>query len=142
MIGRGRLQAERGDGLVEFALCAAVFFVTVFGILEFGLAIWQYNVVATLAKEGARWAAVRGSTSGGNAVSTNGPVQTYVQGRALGLAPTVDATWPDGIGDGKPANYPGKKVQVVVTKNFTPPSRLIPHPNLVLRSTAQLIIAR
>src|SRR5580765_7072275 len=79
---------ERGQELVEFALASLVFLMTVFGTLQFGVAVWQYNMVSNLAQEGARWASVRGTTSSlGNASS--GDVQTFVQSRSSGLNPTV-----------------------------------------------------
>ena len=134
---RSRLRGERGQSLVEFALVSPLFFLTLFGAIEFGLAVWQYNMIADLAQEGARWASVRGSTAG--TAATNGTVQTYVQGRALGIVPTVTTTWPDG---GSPANLPGKRVQVVVTKNFVFALPIMGSGSVPLQSRAQMIIAR
>ena len=54
-----------GAQLVEFALASTIFFMTIFGVMGFGIAVWQFNMVADLAQEGARWAAVRGSTTAG-----------------------------------------------------------------------------
>ena len=71
---------DRGQSLVEFALASTVFFMTLFGVIIFGIGVWRYNMVADLAQEGARWASVHGSTSASPAVQAN--VQTYVQSRA------------------------------------------------------------
>jgi Flp pilus assembly protein TadG len=134
---------DRGAQLVEFALASTIFFMTIFGVLGFGLAVWQYNMVADLAQEGARWAAVRGSST--PAPATGGPlgtVSTYVLSRAPGMTAVdlnVTTTWPDG---GNPANAAGKKVQVVVTKTFNPITPFIPPGTLTLTSTAQMVIAR
>jgi hypothetical protein len=117
-----------------------VFFAIIFGIVEFGIGVFQYTVIGNLAKEGARWAAVRGSTCSSPCTqATNANVQTYVQGRSLGLNPSVTTTWPDG---GTPSNQPGKRVQVVVQKSFTPLTTLIPNATLTISSTAQLVISR
>jgi Flp pilus assembly protein TadG len=109
----------------------------IFGILQLGWAVWQYNLVADLAQEGARWASVRGSTSasqGGDAAATNGSVGTYVSSRALGMTVTTSATWPSG-------NTPGSVVQVTVTRSLVRFSTLIPMPSSV-SSTARMVIAR
>ena len=131
------LRGERGQTLIEFALALVLFMMTIFGIVELGLGVWQYNMVSNLAQDGARWASVRGSTA--TTAATNSTVQTYVQGRVPGMTPTVTTTWPDG---GSPSNAPGNRVQVVVQKSFTPLTTLIPHATLTLQSTAQMIIAR
>ena len=47
---------QRGQSLVEFALSSVLFFSLIFGIIQFGRAIFQYNTVSSLAQEGARWA--------------------------------------------------------------------------------------
>ena len=137
MTTRSLVRGERGQSLVEFALVSPLFFLTLFGAIECGLVVWQYNTVSALAQEGARWASVRGSAAGTPA--TNGTVQTFVQGRAVGINPTVTTTWPDG---GSPSNLPGKRVQVLVQKDFVLAIPMLPTSTLVLQSTAQMIIAR
>jgi Flp pilus assembly protein TadG len=132
---RGRVCANRGQTLVEFALASVVFFVLLFGIIEFGLAVWQYNMVADLAQEGARWALVRGSNSDSPASTLD--VQTFVQSRALGMAVTV--TTPDGAPSTK---QPGDRVSVNVVTTFTPLAGLLPRTTLNLQSTARMIMAR
>ena len=135
MDGRRILREERGAVLVEFAFSSIILLTTLFGIIGFGLAIFQYNIVSNLAQEGARWASVRGGSV--STPATNGDVQTYVQSRALGMTPTVTTTWPDGG-----SNLAPSRVQVVVVQSFTPFTLLVPNATLQLRSTAQMIIAR
>jgi Flp pilus assembly protein TadG len=53
-----RLRSERGQALVEFALIAPLFFVLLFGMLDFGKAFNYWNVEQQMANEGARLAAV------------------------------------------------------------------------------------
>ena len=133
MVTRRVLREDRGATLVEFALSCVVLLMTLFGTIGFGLAVFQYNIVSNLAQEGARWASVRGS-SGGSADAT--AVQTFVQSRALGMAPVVTTTWPDG------SNVAGNRVQVIVREPFTPFTGFVPNATLQLQSTAQMIIAR
>ena len=135
--------SDRGETLVEFALASTIFFMTMFGTIEFGLAVWNYNTLSSLAQDGARWAAVRGSTCTSPCVAAdNGNVQDYVRSRVLGMSPTsvaVTTTWPDG---GSPSNAPGKTVQVRVDYTFTPLTALVPNAALGLHSTVQMKIAR
>src|SRR6185503_16640662 len=57
------LKADDGSGMVEFALVAVFLMAILFGIIEFGLAAWEKNAAASAAREGARYAIVRGSKS-------------------------------------------------------------------------------
>jgi len=48
------VKREAGQDLVEFALIAPILFVVLFGIVEFGAAVWRYNTLANTARETAR----------------------------------------------------------------------------------------
>jgi hypothetical protein len=56
---RPRAGDERGAAAVEFAIVAALLFMLIFGIINFGLLWSQKNVYVGAAREGARFAAVR-----------------------------------------------------------------------------------
>ena len=120
---------------MEFALSSVLFFSLVFGVIQFGLAIWQYNTVSSLAQEGARWASVRGGSS--STPATAAQLQTYVQSRSPGFAVTVTAT---------PANpsavAPGSAISVRVQSSFAPATGLVPTATLNLESTANMIVTR
>lgn len=90
---RGFLKADDGNGMVEFALAASLFLMLLLGIVEFGLAAWQKNAVASDAREGARYAIVRGSKSG--RIATPESVASYIKSRsALDTAAlAVYTTW-------------------------------------------------
>ena len=89
---------ERGSQLIEFGFAAILLFMLVFGIMEFGRAIWTYGAIAHAAREGARYAIVRGAESGRAASVTE--IESYVQSRATGITALVVATtWdPDNEG--------------------------------------------
>lgn len=55
---RGRLHSEKGAAAVEFAIVASIFFMLVFGIIDFGFGFHTWNATANAAREGARRAAV------------------------------------------------------------------------------------
>ena len=133
---------KAGQVLVEFALASLVFFMTIFGTLEFGVAVWQYNMVSDLAQEGARWASVRGTTSSlPSSPAAASDVLTYLQGRSVGILgaacpPSCVTTTPGTVG------APGSTFSVTVTQDFAPLTALIPLTTLHLQSTAQMIVAR
>jgi Flp pilus assembly protein TadG len=128
------VREERGQEIVEFALASFVFLMTIFGTLEFGLAVWRYNMVSNLAQEGARWASVRGSTS--LAPASAGDVLTYLNTRSTGLTINVTTT-PD------PSTLmPGETLSVQVQTTFAPLTQLIPLTTMTLQSTAKMVVAR
>lgn len=49
-----RANEAAGQDLVEFALIAPILFAVLFGIMEFGVAVWRYNTLANTARETAR----------------------------------------------------------------------------------------
>jgi Flp pilus assembly protein TadG len=121
-IGRKR---ERGSSMPETAMVMAVLLGMMCGIIDFGRAIYTYGFVAQLARQGARWAIVRGSqcTLLTDCNATSPEVQTYVQSLAYGfITPssiTATATWPNtGCPAGSSGKAPGCPVSVQVTYPF------------------------
>jgi Flp pilus assembly protein TadG len=103
-----RIRHQRGSGLVEIALVTIPFFTLVLGIITAGYLVFLYNSTAYMAQQGARWASVRGSSSGSPATAAT--IATYVDGQAAGFATgslTVNTTW-------SPNNNPGSTVTVQV----------------------------
>ena len=49
-------EGERGTTLVEFSIGAFVFLTAMFGVIEFGRALWTHNALADAARRGARYA--------------------------------------------------------------------------------------
>lgn len=131
-------RSERGETLIEFAFASVIFFAIVFGALEFGNAIWNYNLISDLAQEGARYAAVHGLNSGSPV--NNSAVQTYVEGRASGLLTgIITVTTPNG----SPATLKsGDVVAVRVDYTITAGGGFIPSWNIPIYSTANMIVAR
>lgn len=74
-------RARRGAAMVEMALVLPIFMMVVFGIIEFGRAMWVGNMVTNTAREANRTAILDGSTNSeviaaakdflGNALSVN-----------------------------------------------------------------------
>jgi Flp pilus assembly protein TadG len=131
-----RARGEAGTTILEFALGSALLFTMIFGIIEFGWAVWQYNMVSDLAQEGARYAAVHGSQGTSPTPALASDIQTYVQGRASGIPVTVSTTWSN------TSKTAGSTVTVQVSLPHTRFTTLVTAGVMTLSSTASMIIAR
>lgn len=126
---------EHGASMVEFAV--AIGFVIaplLLAVLEFGLAAWAKNEATAEAREGARYAVVRGSSSSN--VATVDSIRNFVI-RRTGL-PTfgtdsirVYAVWPTN-------NDPGSVVQVSVAHRVPRRGPFI--PSHVDSATSKMVI--
>lgn len=66
MIGRRHfLRDESGAGAAEFALVVLLFVVLIFGIIDFGRALWEWNSAAKATQLGVRLAVVTDMVAGG-----------------------------------------------------------------------------
>ena len=129
-----RLRGQTGSAIVEFTLVALMFFMLSLGLAEFGRAIFDYSIVSSLAREGVRYAAVRGSASGHAATADN--ISAYVQSKASGMNVTVTVTW-------TPANNnnPGSTVNVQVQYTFRSVAPvLLSLGTIPLASTSSMVI--
>jgi Flp pilus assembly protein TadG len=164
LIGLWR-RAVRGDSgatLVEFALSSAVVFMLLFGIISTCLAFYTYSFVADAARETARYAMVRGSTSCTNTPNltncnaTAAEINSYVDNLPYpGLSSsnlTVDTTWLTATTSGSPAtttwsacatgtcNAPKNMVKVVMTYDFPVGIPYVPKSTLAITSTSEMVI--
>jgi TadE-like protein len=55
---------DRGSSLVEYAIVCVISLTMLFGVIDFGRALYAYHFVSNAARTAARWAAVNGSTCG------------------------------------------------------------------------------
>lgn len=102
------LVRDEGSAMVEFAIAATVFISLLLGILGFGYAAWTRNSIASGAREGARFAIVRGRDSG--RVTDSAGVANYVKSKTpLDANLVVRTTW---VPNTKEA---GSLVTVIVT---------------------------
>lgn len=127
---------ERGSALIEGALSLTVFLMIIFGIMEFGRAVFAYNFVSSAARTASRYAMVRGSSSGHPATTSD--ISNFVSNQAIGLdrsAVTVTTTW-------TPDNSPGSTVKVAVKYSFQPIAPFIPTGTWNLQTSSQIIVAQ
>jgi Flp pilus assembly protein TadG len=144
-----RRRGEGGNALIESAVSIIVYMLLLFGIVDFGRALYTYHFVSEAAREATRWAAVNGGTcqEDGSCVSpaSAGTVQTYVQN----LAPpgidtsrlTANTYWPYPTGCGERENDPGCPVEVTVSYAFNFLVPMINASQITLSSTSQMVIA-
>jgi Flp pilus assembly protein TadG len=155
---------EDGRSIVEFAFACAVLFGMLFGIVYFCLALYTYHYISEAAREGSRYAIVRGSTSCtntpglANCNATNTQIQTYLQD--LGY-PAIDAanrmtvnttwytpsaaqppTWTKCTSTTSPCNVPGSIVNVQVTYTYPLSIPFYGRKTISMTSTSQMVIAQ
>jgi Flp pilus assembly protein TadG len=131
-----RCRRERGSTVVESALAMTVFFMLVLGIMDMSCMVMAHNTLAYAAREGIRWASVRGAASGSPADAAM--VSAYVKSRMISLNPAaaaVTTTW-------TPNNNAGSTINITVTYAYTPVAPFLPSPALTLRSRSHGYVAR
>ena len=82
-----RRRTQSGGSMVEVSLCLVPFLMFLFGTISLGHAMFAYNNVSFLAREGSRWASVRGS--GSAAVAKGSEFGVIGRGMKLTAAATV-----------------------------------------------------
>ncbi len=122
---------DRGAAMVELALVMGVVFLPmVFGVIEFGRGVWVKTTVTTAAREGVRFAIVRGTLSG--VVTDSTAVANYVKGKTQLSPIVVRPSW-------SPDKERGSTVQVQVTYNYVP---IVPLMSArTITSTSRQVIA-
>ncbi len=159
---RNRLRSELGATLVETALTITLLLTFVVGIMEGSLALYSYHFISNAAREGVRYAIVRGGTwsnttatsctvtpsvsAGCTATSTN--VQDYVRSLAFpGINSAnllVTTTWYSTFGGtSNPAyNTPSNVVQVQVTYKFPFSVPFVPKATWNMSSQSEMEISQ
>jgi Flp pilus assembly protein TadG len=156
--GRRRTHAfasARGNTLTEFAFILPLLVMVIFGLIDFGRALYTYHFVSDAAREASRWASVRGSQCDPGLLAcpaSQGDVQDYVAGivpPGIDSSPqalSVTAAWvapPGKVGTCNVfPNNPGCAVQVQVTYNFKFIVPFLPNSTYAMKSTSQMIISQ
>ena len=127
---RALLGCQSGASTVEFAVSFCVQITLMLGLMESAIGIYTFHFIAEAAREGSRYARVRGSACTGAAMAcpaAPSDVQAYVRSLAYpgitGSAIQVTSTWsafPSGSGcsPSVSCNNPGNVVTVTVTYPF------------------------
>ena len=105
---------QTGQSMVEFALVGMTFFIILFGVFDLGRAVYQYNMLSSSAREGARAAVLQNNTDAD-------VIDRAVQSSA-GLLTSGDVTI---SGSRTCSAVPCPSVTVTVSHNFSPVTPLI-----------------
>jgi Flp pilus assembly protein TadG len=99
MLRRPKRTCRRGVAALEAAIVYSVVLFLTLAVIIVGLGVFRYSQLAYLAREGARWASVRGSqyaTELGKKAATTQDIQNYIMGKAAGLnasALQIQVSW-------------------------------------------------
>jgi Flp pilus assembly protein TadG len=147
--------AQRGASMVEFAIAATALLFLLFGIIEFGRALYIYHTVSNAARLASRWAEVRGAgcfSPLDHCDATQAEIQNYVQSNVPILDSgtlQVTAQWStstdpnNDCSTGSPLgnNLQGHLVCVTVAYPFRFALPIISSIPLNLASTSKMVIA-
>ncbi len=134
---RGR-QACAGQTTVEFASVVMVFLMIAFVTMKLALAVYNYNMICSAAREAARYAITHGPNSPNPASIAE--IQQVAVDAAPGLslsASNVTVNWLNG-----PSLPSRKDAQVQVTYPYTLRLPFMASRTLTLRSTSQMLAAQ
>ena len=107
---RLRPKKEEGASLVEFALLAPLFVVILFGLVEFGLAMYSKGMVTNASREGARFGVVYTSPRK-TTEEISSKVQEYLNDSGFMDTVTINVTGAQGTS--------GTPLSVTVTYPYT-----------------------
>jgi Flp pilus assembly protein TadG len=151
-------RGEGGQAAVEFAMGAAVLMTSMIGMMKVSLAIYTYHFIAEAAREGSRYAMVRGYSCSPTTGMTACPaaidgsdVVTYVKGLSYPGISTSNMTvtssysvYPSG-GTCTPSancNNPGNLVTVKVQYAFPLAIPFRANSTINMQSTSKMIITQ
>ena len=143
---------------METAMSSIILLTFMFGVIEVGFMLYSYHFISEAAREGTRYAIVRGSGAGASNCTAPGPpickaqsadIQTYVKGLGFpGINPgnmTVTPAW-SAFTSGStcpstgPCNSPGNLITIQVQYTFPLNIPFIPAQTYTMSSTAAMII--
>ncbi len=135
-------ERERGATMIETVLSFIIILTLTFGIMEACLALYRYHYIAEAAREGTRYAIVRGANCSGlgsDCPASASDIQTYVKGLGFpGIdsnAMTVTPAWPA-------SNSPGNPVSVTVLYQYNLSIPFVLSRTLTMSSTSQMVISQ
>jgi Flp pilus assembly protein TadG len=138
---------ERGQVLAEFAVCSLAALVMIFGLIDFGRAVYTFHLIADGARIATRYAIVNGvaSCAGGSP----DPLQSIVVAQSPGISSTdlrVTTTCPGGntgcSSTVSPFNGAGCLVSVTVSCSFSFVTPIVSLVVIPMSSRSQMVITQ
>jgi Flp pilus assembly protein TadG len=127
-----------GATLVEFAVVSPVLFLLLLGLVIGGLGIFRYQEVAWLAREGARYASVRGYQYQQVTHQTAATSQDVYNNAILPNTIALDTTKLSSSVTWNPDNHQGSWVTVTVNYQWVPEAFL---GGITLSSTSSMMVS-
>ncbi len=140
--------------MVEMALASVILLTMLFGLMEICTAVYTYHFISEAAREGTRFAIVRGYSCTGftpACPASQSDVQNYVENLGYpGINPqnmTVSTAWSAYPAGGTCApsascNNPGNQVEVTVNYQYPLSIPFIPSSTLNMSSTSEMVISQ
>jgi Flp pilus assembly protein TadG len=145
-----RARGEQGSAILETALSIMILLTFIFGVMETGFALYTYSFISFAAREGTRFAIVRGSTCTGFASAcpaSQSDIQNYVTTLGFSGITASDvavnyAAYTGGSPCPPTCNSPGNMVTVTVSYNFPFTVPFVPAKTFVMSSSSSMIISQ
>lgn len=135
----GRRRRSAGQSMVEFALILPLFLLLVFGVLDFGRAVYADSTITNAAREGARFGIITPSPTS----AVQAKVQQYAATLAIPASHVrVSCVTADSTDDCANAQ-PGDQITVAVTYTYVPVVVNIGSfvaPSLTLATQATMVV--
>ncbi len=141
---------EAGQTMIEMAVALPVLFALIFCFMELCMAFYTYDMISESAREGARYAIVRGAgcpnTTSPTCEATAAEVDTYVKGlgwpNIAGGTMSVCTYYNDNACNTNPAGSEAKgdPVKVTITYVFPITMPFVPTHSITLTSSSQMDI--
>lgn len=137
MMLRRNAPCRTGATVLECAVALPIALFLFIALVVGASGVFRYQEVATLAREGARYASTHGYQYRKDAGLSMGTAEVWrqdiydkaIKSKLVGLDEsklTVTVTWPDIVNlKGKPDNWPGSKVDVTVSYDWMPSLYLV-----------------
>jgi Flp pilus assembly protein TadG len=129
-ISQRRRVAQNGSAMVEYALVISLFFMLVYGFVQFCLILFVYNNATYASRVAIRYAVVHGSTATYTCTASDisNIITPLLWGTPSGGA-TIVTTW-------SPNNTPGSTVSIKVGVQYIPKLPFFPTKTFVVGTTA------
>jgi Flp pilus assembly protein TadG len=160
--------SDSGSALVEMAISTTLIMSVFLGVFQLAMACYTYNTICEVARESARWAAVRGSTCSTNTPNlnscgaTSANIQAYAKtvgaidwSQCTTQSPCVSTSWMTATTTGSTqqtttwaacssgtCNVPGNLVVVNITYPYGLNLPFLRSYSLSLKATSQMVVSQ
>jgi Flp pilus assembly protein TadG len=141
--------SQRGTVLAEFTIVSLAALLIIFGIIDFGRALYMYHLVSDGARLGTRYAIVNGPVACPSPAPSTDPLQSYVSSQAPLAGPgalTVTTSCPGGntgcSSTSSPYDGYGCTVSVTVAYPFHFLFPIVSSMTIPMSSKSQMVISQ